>query len=46
MVTLALRSIIAGPALTQSIKGILTAGPVKTTRYAFEKLLKWQQAKK
>ena len=41
-----LRDIVAGPAMTQSIKGIFTAGPLKTTRYALEKLLKWKQAKK
>ncbi|SAM00576.1 hypothetical protein [Absidia glauca] len=38
---LALRSIIAKPALTQSIKGIFTAGLMKSTRYAGAKLGKW-----
>ncbi|GEQ66518.1 hypothetical protein JCM33374_g181 [Metschnikowia sp. JCM 33374] len=33
-------SIIAFPALAQSLKGILTAGVVKSTRYAWEKKLK------
>ncbi|KAI8370336.1 mitochondrial matrix Mmp37-domain-containing protein [Radiomyces spectabilis] len=37
---------IARTAMTQSIKGIITAGPVKTTRYAAEKLSKWWSAKK
>ncbi|CDS03294.1 hypothetical protein LRAMOSA00696 [Lichtheimia ramosa] len=40
-----LQQIIAAPALTQTIKGVFTAGPVKTTRYALSKLIKWQQAK-
>ncbi|KAI9497008.1 mitochondrial matrix Mmp37 [Zychaea mexicana] len=40
-----LRQIVAGPAMSQSVKGIFTAGPLKTTRYALEKLLKWKQAK-
>jgi translocator assembly and maintenance protein 41 len=38
--------IIAWPALTQSAKGIITAGPTRTARYAGEKLKKWWQAKK
>lgn len=42
---IALQQIIAAPALTQTIKGVFTAGPVKTTRYALSKLIKWQQAK-
>ncbi|KAI8993426.1 mitochondrial matrix Mmp37-domain-containing protein [Pilobolus umbonatus] len=42
----ALTEIIAKVALTQSIKGIFTAGPVKTIRYTGEKLGKWWQAKK
>lgn len=41
-----LTEIIAGTAITQSIKGIFTAGPVKTVRYAGAKLGKWWSAKK
>ncbi|CAO3657550.1 unnamed protein product [Mucor hiemalis] len=41
-----LTEIIAGTAITQSIKGIFTAGAVKTTRYAGAKLGKWWAAKK
>lgn len=42
----ALRSIIGKPALTQSIKGIFTAGVIKSSRYASAKLTKWIKAKK
>ncbi|KAI8375356.1 mitochondrial matrix Mmp37-domain-containing protein [Choanephora cucurbitarum] len=41
-----LTEIIARTAITQSIKGIFTAGPIKTSRYAGEKLSKWWSAKK
>ncbi|ORZ23414.1 mitochondrial matrix Mmp37 [Absidia repens] len=41
-----LRSIIARPAMTQSIKGIFTAGITKSTRYASAKLGKWIKGKK
>ncbi|KAG0171011.1 Mitochondrial translocator assembly and maintenance protein 41 [Apophysomyces sp. BC1015] len=41
-----LRDIIGRTALTQSIKGIVTAGPWRTSRYAAEKLGKWWSAKK
>ncbi|GAA5794996.1 hypothetical protein HPULCUR_000346 [Helicostylum pulchrum] len=41
-----LTEIIAGTAITQSIKGIFTAGTIKTGRYAGEKLGKWWSAKK
>lgn len=41
-----LTEIIAGTAITQSIKGIFTAGAIKTGRYAGEKLSKWWAAKK
>ncbi|CEP08102.1 hypothetical protein [Parasitella parasitica] len=41
-----LTEIIAGTAITQSIKGIFTAGTIKTGRYAGEKLSKWWTAKK
>ncbi|ORX56366.1 Mmp37-domain-containing protein [Hesseltinella vesiculosa] len=40
-----LRSIIARPALTQSIKGIFTAGVFKSSRYVSAKLGKWAKAK-
>ncbi|KAG0226140.1 Mitochondrial translocator assembly and maintenance protein 41 [Actinomortierella wolfii] len=36
-----IHSIIQIPALTQSIKGIATAGAVKTSKYAVQKLGKW-----
>ncbi|KAI9308994.1 mitochondrial matrix Mmp37 [Cunninghamella echinulata] len=41
-----LRTIISKPALTQSIKGIFTAGLFKSSRYATAKLSKWIKAKK
>ncbi|KAG2197992.1 hypothetical protein INT47_004959, partial [Mucor saturninus] len=41
-----LTEIIAGTAITQSIKGIFTAGTLKTGRYAGAKLSKWWAAKK
>ncbi|KAG1474429.1 hypothetical protein G6F56_000362 [Rhizopus delemar] len=40
-----LTEIIARTALTQSAKGIFTAGPTRTVRYAGEKLHKWWTAK-
>jgi translocator assembly and maintenance protein 41 len=43
---LGLTEIIAGTAITQSIKGIFTAGTLKTGRYAGAKLSKWWSAKK
>ncbi|OAD74633.1 hypothetical protein PHYBLDRAFT_155096 [Phycomyces blakesleeanus NRRL 1555(-)] len=42
----ALRDTISRSAMTQSIKGIVTAGPLRTTRYMGEKLGKWWSAKK
>ncbi|WVR04672.1 hypothetical protein IAU60_001683 [Kwoniella sp. DSM 27419] len=36
-----LRKIIHGPALRQSIKGLLTAGPVKSFYYSLAKFRKW-----
>ncbi|KZO97017.1 Mmp37-domain-containing protein [Calocera viscosa TUFC12733] len=36
-----LSTIIRGPALSQSLKGLVTAGPVKSTRYALAKMQKW-----
>ena len=44
--SIGLTEIIAGTAITQSIKGIFTAGTVKTGRYAGAKLSKWWAAKK
>ncbi|KAI7904619.1 mitochondrial matrix Mmp37 [Cokeromyces recurvatus] len=41
-----LKEIIARTAITQSVKGIFTAGTIKTVRYAGEKLQKWWTAKK
>ncbi|KAI9276156.1 mitochondrial matrix Mmp37 [Sporodiniella umbellata] len=40
-----LTEIIARTALTQSAKGVFTAGPTRTIRYAGEKLQKWWKAK-
>jgi len=40
-----LHDTITWPALTQSAKGILTAGPIKTVRYAGDKLGKWVGAR-
>ncbi|KAI8072545.1 mitochondrial matrix Mmp37 [Gongronella butleri] len=40
-----LRAVIGRPALTQSIKGIFTAGIGKSSRYASAKLGKWVKAK-
>jgi hypothetical protein len=34
------------PALTQSIKGIITAGPVKSFQYSMAKVGKWQKGTK
>ncbi|KAL7418097.1 mitochondrial matrix Mmp37-domain-containing protein [Mrakia frigida] len=34
------------PALTQSIKGIITAGPLKSLHYSWAKVGKWQKGKK
>ncbi|KAL1923712.1 uncharacterized protein VTP21DRAFT_8692 [Calcarisporiella thermophila] len=39
-----LNTIVKGPALTQSLKGVLTAGPTRTTRYVYDKLSKWWSA--
>ncbi|KZT60106.1 Mmp37-domain-containing protein [Calocera cornea HHB12733] len=36
-----LATIIRAPAVSQSLKGLLTAGPVKSTWYALAKLQKW-----
>lgn len=40
LVSKAIRDIVARPALTQSVKGILTAGPAKSYTYACSKLTK------
>lgn len=40
-----IRDIVARPALTQSIKGILTGGLVKSVKYAAEKFQKKLSAK-
>ncbi|KAJ3315360.1 Mitochondrial translocator assembly and maintenance protein 41 [Blyttiomyces sp. JEL0837] len=42
----AIGDIVRLPALTQSIKGIITAGPIKSVKYASEKLKKGLAAKK
>lgn len=36
-----LSTIIRGPAVSQSLKGLVTAGPAKSTRYALAKVRKW-----
>ncbi|KAF7725018.1 Mitochondrial translocator assembly and maintenance protein 41 [Apophysomyces ossiformis] len=41
-----LHDIIARPALTQSIKDIFTAGPLKTSRHVSSKMSKWLAAQK
>ncbi|KAI7862574.1 mitochondrial matrix Mmp37-domain-containing protein [Spinellus fusiger] len=41
----ALRDTISHTAITQSLKGIATAGPLRTSRYMKEKLSKWWSAK-
>jgi mitochondrial translocator assembly and maintenance protein 41 len=40
MTNTALREIVARPAITQSIKGIFTAGGLKSFKYAGQKLKK------
>jgi translocator assembly and maintenance protein 41 len=40
-----LTEIIGRTALTQSVKGIFTAGPLKSINYVGEKLSKWWTAK-
>lgn len=40
-----LRAIIKGPATTQSLKGLLTAGLRKSVRYAAAKVGKWWKSK-
>ncbi|KIR26446.1 mitochondrial matrix protein import protein [Cryptococcus deuterogattii 99/473] len=42
----ALRKIIHGPALRQSIKGLFTAGPVKSFWYSLAKVGKWFKGRK
>ncbi|OWZ33143.1 mitochondrial matrix protein import protein [Cryptococcus neoformans c45] len=42
----ALRKIIHGPALRQSIKGLFTAGPVKSFWYSLAKIGKWLKGRK
>ncbi|KAF8682968.1 matrix Mmp37 protein [Rhizoctonia solani] len=37
--------IIKGPATMQSVKGLVTAGPIKSLKYAGEKIGKWWNAK-
>ena len=44
--TTELRSIVARPALTQSIKGLFTAGIGKSVRYSLAKVAKWMQGRK
>ncbi|KAI9882108.1 MAG: hypothetical protein M1823_006148 [Watsoniomyces obsoletus] len=38
-----IKSTIAWPSTSQSIKGLVTAGPVKTVRYVREKAEKWRE---
>jgi translocator assembly and maintenance protein 41 len=41
-----LRQIIGRPALTQSVKGLLTAGLIKSVRYSAAKVRKWLKGRK
>lgn len=41
-----IKSTIYWPSSTQSIKGIITAGPIKSWRYMGEKVQKWRDSKK
>jgi hypothetical protein len=43
---LGIRDIVAFPAFTQSLKGIITGGLAKSSKYAFEKVQKKLNAKK
>lgn len=40
-----IKKTIARPSTTQSIKGLATAGPLKTIQYLREKVAKWQKSK-
>lgn len=44
--TIELRTIVARPALTQSLKGLFTAGLGKSVRYSMAKVAKWIQGRK
>jgi hypothetical protein len=45
LIFLAVKDIVAGPAITQSIKGLFTAGLSTSFRYAAEKVKKKLTAK-
>lgn len=42
----AIKKTVAWPSTTQSLKGLLTAGPVKSWHYLGEKISKWWESKK
>lgn len=42
----AIKSTVAWPSATQSLKGMVTAGPTKGLRYLGEKVGKWRESKK
>jgi translocator assembly and maintenance protein 41 len=42
----AIKSTIWWPSTTQSLKGLITAGPVKSWKYLGEKMTKWKESKK
>lgn len=41
-----IKSTVAWPSTSQSLKGLLTAGPTRSFRYLGEKVNKWRQSKK
>lgn len=45
-ITTAIKRTVAWPSTAQSIKGVLTAGPVKSWKYLGEKTTKWNESNK
>ena len=41
-----LANIVRGPSTVQTLKGLVSAGPVKSVRYAAEKVNKWWKGSK
>ena len=39
-----MRGIVAYPATVQTLKGIISGGPLNTVRYSVDKLAKWWQS--